>query len=123
MPRHLLLLVLALLLVACGSKLGQPDATLVGHWKAADIYGGETWTFRDDGTFSAEGGSPKGSAGGVANLPRSGKWGVKDGLLSLDFTTLAAREKPTYAWKIEAGRLLLSKPGNSAPSIILDRTK
>lgn len=122
MPRHLLLLALTLLLTACGSPLGQPDAALLGQWKAADIYGGETWTFRDDGTFSAEGSSQKSLAGSGA-LSRSGKWGVKDGVLALDFTTLAAREKPTYAWKIEAGRLLLSTPGNSAPSIILDRTK
>ena len=122
MPRHLLPLVLALLLAACGSQLGQPDATLVGHWKAADIYGGETWTFRGDGTFSAEG-SPQKSLTGSGGHARSGRWGVKDGVLALDFTTLAAREKPAYAWKIEAGRLLLSTPGNSAPSIILDRAK
>ena len=122
MPRHFRLLALVVLLAACGSQLGQPDAALLGQWNAADLYGGETWTFRDDGTFRAEGGSQK-SLAAAGGLARSGKWGVKDGLLALDFTTLAAREKPTYAWKIEAGRLLLSTPGNSAPSIILDRAK
>jgi len=122
MHRLLLVLFFALLLAACGSKLGSADAALLGSWKAADTYGGETWTFRGDGTFSTAGGAPKNlSASGT--LARQGRWGVKDGLLTLDYTTLATREKPTYVWKIEAGRLLLSTPGNTAPSIILDRTK
>jgi len=122
MPRHLFLLALALLLTACGSRLGLADAALVGQWQASETSGGETWTFRDDGTFTAEG-SPQKSLAGSGSHARSGRWGVKDDVLALDFTTLAAREKPAYAWKIEAGRLLLSKPGNTAPSLILDRTK
>ncbi len=120
MLRHLLLLSLALLITACGSHLGQPHDALLGQWKATDTYGGDTWTFRKDGTFTAEGGAPKGT---IANPPRTGRWGVKDEVIALDFTTLSARENPTYGWKIEDNRLLLSTPGNTAPSIILFRPK
>lgn len=114
----------ALFFSACGSKLGAPNPSLVGQWKAVDQHGGDTWVFRPDGTFAAQGGATRSLAGAgsmVAKLPREGHWGEKGGLLSLDYTTLAAREKPVFAWKLEGGRLLLAVPGQEQPSVVLDR--
>jgi hypothetical protein len=123
--RHLLLLLIAALsLTACGSKLGQPHGDILGQWKAPDTYGGDTWIFRDNGTFTAEGGRQKGAAGSGAvmqNLPRSGKWGVKDGAIHLDYATLSTHERPVYRWQREGPRLTFTKPGDSAPAIVLDR--
>lgn len=113
-----------LLFTACGSKLGKPNPEIVGQWQASNNYGGETWTFRDDGTFTSEGGRQKNAAGAGAvlpTLPRTGKWGEKEGVVLLEFTTLSSREKPAYQWKREGARLILNKPGDSAPAYVLDR--
>lgn len=122
----LILLFTTLLLTACGSKLGKPNPEIVGEWKASNDSGGDTWTFLADGTFTAEGGrqkSPTGTGAQLQNLPRTGKWGEKGGVVMLEFMTLTSRERPAYEWRREGARLSLSRPGESAPAIVLDRTK
>lgn len=120
-PRNGLILTLVVL---AGCLDGKPNDALVGKWKTSEVYGGDTWQFKSDGSFSIQGGQRKSfddPAKLVPNLPRSGTWAEKVGALTLKYDSQTEPKVVEYRWKKSDHRLHLTEAGHEAPAVILER--